>query len=60
MMFPFKNQEMISDKDLEQNGFSFNNTSLYSMPEDLIYKSFKSKQNTMPFEINQDSRSNSD
>jgi len=60
MMFPFKNQEMISDKDLEQNGFSFNNTSLYSMPEDLIYKSFKSKQNTMPFEINQESRSNSD
>lgn len=59
MMFPFKNQEMISDKDLEQNGFSFNNTSLYSMPEDLIYKSFKSKQNTMPFEINQESRSNS-
>lgn len=51
-MFPFKNQEMISDKDLEQNGFSFNNTSLYSMPEELIYKSFKSKQNTMPFEIN--------
>jgi len=60
MMFPFKNQEMISDKDLEQNGFSFNNTSLYSMPEDLIYKSFKSKQNTMPFEINQETRSNSD
>lgn len=60
MMFPFKNQEMISDKDLEQNGFSFNNTSLYSMPEDLIYKSFKSKQNTMPFEINQESRSNTD
>lgn len=60
MMFPFKNQEMISDKDLEQNGFSFNNTSLYSMPEDLIYKSFKSKQNTMPFEINQESKSNSD
>lgn len=60
MMFPFKNQEMISDKDLEQNGFSFNNTSLYSMPEDLIYKSFKSKQNTMPFEIIQESRSNSD
>jgi len=59
-MFPFKNQEMISDKDLEQNGFSFNNTSLYSMPEDLIYKSFKSKQNTMPFEINQESRSNTD
>jgi len=59
-MFPFKNQEMISDKDLEQNGFSFNNTSLYSMPEDLIYKSFKSKQNTMPFEIIQESRSNSD
>lgn len=40
LMFPFENQEMVSDEDLEKAGLSFNNSDLYSMPDELIYKSY--------------------
>ena len=48
-MFPFKNQEMISDEDLEKIGMSFSDSDLYSMPDELIYKSYHTPQESMKY-----------
>jgi len=39
-MFPFKNQEMVSDEDLAKIGLSVSDSDLYNMPDELIYKSY--------------------
>ena len=59
-MFPFKNQEMVSDEDLEKIGMSSNDNDLYNMPDELIYKSYLSEQESMKFTERGGSRPNSD
>jgi len=40
---------MISDEDLEKIGMSFSDSDLYSMPDELIYKSYHTPQESMKY-----------
>jgi hypothetical protein len=58
-MFPFKNQEMVSDEELAKIGLSVPDSALYEISEEFIYKAYTTPQETMKFS-KQESRPNSD
>lgn len=58
-MYPFKHQEMVSDKDLEKIGLSVEDSSLYDIPEEYLYKAYITQQDTIKL-TDSTSRPNSD
>jgi len=58
-MFPFKNQEMITDEELAKIGLSEEKSGLYEIPEEYLYKAYTNTQETIRI-TNKESRPNSD
>jgi hypothetical protein len=58
-MYPLKHQEMVNDEELQRIGLRTNDSDLYEMPEDLIFKAYSTPQETIQF-TKKESRPNSD
>jgi hypothetical protein len=39
-MYPFKNQEMVNDEEILKIGLTVDDSDLYEIPEDLIFRAY--------------------